>query len=118
MLRVQVAQLPDGSAFLCFARTVTGAASRWGEPPPVHVIAMGAPVSAPPTSPMPTASTSTARAARIGFFCRPYDRPDCRSRAFPPLEHRLPLDPHMARASPFRVDVRRTGFEVSTLYPQ
>ena len=29
----------------------------------------------------------------IGLSCRLCDRPDCRSRAFPPLEHRLALDP-------------------------
>ena len=40
-LQVQVAQLPDGATFLCFARCVVGRAARWGEPPPTHVIAMG-----------------------------------------------------------------------------
>src|SRR3712207_9588251 len=39
-VRVQLAQLPDGATFLCFARTVRGPAARWGEPAPVHVIAM------------------------------------------------------------------------------
>jgi predicted transcriptional regulator/DNA-binding XRE family transcriptional regulator len=33
--RVQVAQLPDGDTFLCFARAVVGRPARWGEPPPV-----------------------------------------------------------------------------------
>src|SRR5260370_24818986 len=37
VVRVQVASLPDGATFLCFARTVTGPAARWGDPPPVHV---------------------------------------------------------------------------------
>src|SRR5277367_5057569 len=36
-LRVLVAALPDGAAFLCFARTVTHPAARWGDPPPVYV---------------------------------------------------------------------------------
>ena len=34
----------------------------------------------------------------IGLSCRLCDRPDCRSRAFPPLEHRLLLDPASAGA--------------------
>ena len=34
----------------------------------------------------------------IGLSCRLCDRPDCRSRAFPPLEHRLLLDPATAGA--------------------
>ena len=109
MLRVQVAQLPDGAAFLCFARTVTGAASRWGEPPPVHVIAMGAPVSAAPDIAYADGIDLERAAVGIGLSCRLCDRPDCRSRAFPPLEHRLSLDPHMASASPFRFEVRRAG---------
>ena len=109
MLRVQVAQLPDGAAFLCFARTITGAASRWGEPPPVHVIAMGAPISAAAEMTYADGIDLDRAAVGIGLSCRLCDRQDCRSRAFPPLEHRLSLDPHMASASPFRFEVRRAG---------
>ncbi len=43
----------------------------------------------------------------IGLSCRLCDRPDCRSRAFPPLEHRLALDPGTAGASPYRFEVRK-----------
>ena len=32
-VQVQVAELPDGAAYLCFARTVTRPATRWAEPP-------------------------------------------------------------------------------------
>src|SRR6516225_3958499 len=41
VVQVQVAELPDGAAYLCFARTVTRPATHWGEPRPVHVVAMG-----------------------------------------------------------------------------
>ena len=41
VVQVQVAELPDGAAYLCFARTVTRPARAWGEPRPVHVVAMG-----------------------------------------------------------------------------
>ncbi len=37
----------------------------------------------------------------IGLSCRLCDRPDCRSRAFPPLEHRLALDPTLTSDSPY-----------------
>ena len=40
----------------------------------------------------------------IGLSCRLCDRPDCRSRAFPPLEHRLALDPLTTSASPYRFE--------------
>jgi predicted transcriptional regulator len=36
----------------------------------------------------------TGAAVGIGLSCRLCDRTDCRSRAFPPLEHRLNLDPN------------------------
>jgi predicted transcriptional regulator len=37
----------------------------------------------------------------IGLSCRLCDRPDCGSRAFPAVEHRLSLDPLTAGASPY-----------------
>jgi predicted transcriptional regulator len=42
---------------------------------------------------------------RIGLSCRLCDRPDCR-RAFPPLDHRLALDPLIATATPYRFEAR------------
>jgi hypothetical protein len=42
----------------------------------------------------------------IGLSRRLCPRPDCRSRAFPPLEHRLALDPHLAADSPYRFERR------------
>ncbi len=101
-LRVQVASLPDGATFLCFARSVTGIATAWGEPPPVHVIAMGC--DAGHAADMVYADGIDLRfaAVGIGLSCRLCDRPRCRSRAFPPLEHRLALDTHVASDSPYR----------------
>jgi predicted transcriptional regulator len=42
----------------------------------------------------------------IGLSCRLCDRADCRSRAFPPLEHRLVLDPLTSSATPYRFETR------------
>src|SRR5215831_8859170 len=41
VMQVQVAELPDGATFLCFARTVSRSARTWTEPKPTHVVAMG-----------------------------------------------------------------------------
>jgi predicted transcriptional regulator/transcriptional regulator with XRE-family HTH domain len=106
VVRVQVAALPDGSTFLCFARTITGAPAHWGEPAPVHVVAMGAPIAHAPDITYADGLDIERAAVGIGLSCRLCDRPDCRSRAFPPLEHRLALDPLMASASPFRFEAR------------
>jgi predicted transcriptional regulator/transcriptional regulator with XRE-family HTH domain len=108
-LRVQVAKLPDGAGFLCFARTVTGPAAHWGEPPPVHVVAMGCDLSRAAEVVYADGLDLERAAVGIGLSCRLCDRPDCRSRAFPPLEHRLTLDPHEESAAPFRFETRPRG---------
>ena len=35
------------------------------------------------------------------------DRQNCRSRAFPPLEHRLALDPTLGSDTPYRFEPKR-----------
>jgi predicted transcriptional regulator/transcriptional regulator with XRE-family HTH domain len=106
-VQIQVAELPDGAAFLCFARTVTRPARGWGEPRPVHVVAMGCAVGhAEEVAYADGIDLDRAKVA-IGLSCRLCDRPDCRSRAFPPLEHRLALDPNSAGVTPYRFEARR-----------
>jgi predicted transcriptional regulator/transcriptional regulator with XRE-family HTH domain len=106
-IRVQVAQLPDGATFLCFARSVTGAPAHWGEPPPVHVIAMGARIAHAGELVYADGLDLERAAVGIGLSCRLCDRQDCRSRAFPPLEHRLSLDPMTTGASEYTFEIRR-----------
>jgi predicted transcriptional regulator/transcriptional regulator with XRE-family HTH domain len=105
-VQVQIAELPDGAAYLCFARTVIRPALRWGEPRPVHVVAMGCRLVH--ASELIYADGLDLERARvgIGLSCRLCDRPDCHSRAFPPLEHRLALDPLTASATPYRFEAR------------
>jgi len=100
-MRVQVAALPDGATFLCFARTVQGPTARWGEPAPVHVVAMGCDIARAAEVVYADGLDLAGAAVGIGLSCRLCDRPDCRSRAFPPLEHRLALDPAVAGAAPY-----------------
>jgi predicted transcriptional regulator/transcriptional regulator with XRE-family HTH domain len=103
-VQVQVAELPDGAAFLCFARTVMQPVARWGEPRPTHVVAMGcAIVNAAEVVYADGLDLERARVG-IGLSCRLCDRPDCGSRAFPPLEHRLALDPLTAGATPYQFE--------------
>ncbi|HQU12523.1 MAG TPA: short-chain fatty acyl-CoA regulator family protein, partial [Acidiphilium sp.] len=45
--------------------------------------------------------------------CRLCDRPDCRSRAFPPLAHRLSLDVSTTSASPYRFEPAGGGSRTS-----
>jgi hypothetical protein len=108
-IRVQPAQLPDGAAFLCFARTVQGPPARWGEPAAVHVVAMGCDIGRAPEVVYSDGIDLETALVGIGLSCRLCDRSDCRSRAFPPLEHRLSLDPLIEGATPWRFETARTG---------
>jgi predicted transcriptional regulator/DNA-binding XRE family transcriptional regulator len=107
VVRVQVARLPDGATFLCFARAVEQPATRWGEPAPVHVLAMGCDIGHADALIYADGIDLEAAVVGIGLSCRLCDRPDCRSRAFPPLEHRLALDPLTTSASPYQFEMRQ-----------
>ena len=97
-VQVQVAELPDGAAFLCFARTVSHPGTHWGDPAPVHVVAMGCAIEH--AGEVVYADGLDLARARVGIGL------DCRSRAFPPLEHRLSLDPLITGASPYQFEKR------------
>jgi predicted transcriptional regulator/transcriptional regulator with XRE-family HTH domain len=105
--RVQIAQLPDGATFLCFARAITGRPASWGEPAPVHVVAMGCDVSHAAELVYGDGIDLRAAAVGIGLSCRLCDRQDCRSRAFPPIAHRLTVDPITTSASPYKFEVKK-----------
>jgi predicted transcriptional regulator/transcriptional regulator with XRE-family HTH domain len=107
VMQVQVAELPDGATFLCFARTVTRPAARWGEPSAVHVVAMGCSIAHADDVVYADGLDLERAKVGIGLSCRLCDRQDCRSRAFPPLEHRLVLDPNSMGTSPYRFEVTR-----------
>jgi len=102
IIRVQVAQLSEKETFLCFARSITGRPARWGEPPPVHVIAMGCDVSHAGELVYGDGLNLSTAAVGIGLSCRLCERQDCRSRAFPPIAHRLAIDPGKTSASPYQ----------------
>jgi hypothetical protein len=105
---VQVAQLPDGATFLCFARAMIAPTARWGEPPAVRIVAMGCDVAHAAEVVYSDGIDLDSAVVGIGLSCRLCDRPDCRSRAFPPLEHRLALDPMTTGTNPYRFEARRT----------
>jgi predicted transcriptional regulator/transcriptional regulator with XRE-family HTH domain len=107
VVQVQVAELPDGAAYLCFARTVTRPARGWGDPRPLNVVAMGCSLTHAEEVAYADGIDVLHAKVGIGLSCRLCDRPDCRSRAFPPLEHRLALDPNSAGVAPYRFETRR-----------
>jgi hypothetical protein len=106
-IRVQVSQLSASETFLTFARAVTGRPARWGEPPPVRVVAMGCDVRHAGEVVYGDGLDLAAAAVGIGLSCRLCDRQDCRSRAFPPIAHRLTVDPLTTSASPYNFEVKK-----------
>ncbi|WP_372616718.1 short-chain fatty acyl-CoA regulator family protein [Falsiroseomonas sp.] len=102
--QVQLAQLPDGATFLTFARAIVAPTTRWGEPAPVQVVAMGCDIGRAGEIAYADGLDLARAAVGIGLSCRLCERPDCRSRAFPPLEHRLKLDPNEDSAAPWRFE--------------
>jgi predicted transcriptional regulator len=103
-VRVQVAQLPDGATYLCFARTIVAASAHWGEPPATRVVAMGCDITRAAEIVYADGIDLQRAAVGIGLSCRLCDRQECRSRAFPPIAHRLALDVRTTSASPYRFD--------------
>lgn len=101
-IRVQIAQLSATETFLCFAKTITGRAARWGEPPPARVVALGCDISYAQEIVYGDGLDLATAAVGIGLSCRMCERQDCRSRAFPPIAHRLALSPNMTSASPYK----------------
>jgi predicted transcriptional regulator len=79
-----------------------------GEPRPIRVVAMGCALANAAEVVYADGLDLDLDRARvgIGLSCRLCDRPDCGSRAFPPLEHRLALDPLTAGASLYRFEAK------------
>src|SRR6201747_2887964 len=106
IVQVQIAELPDGAAYLCFAQAVAQPVVKWGEPRPMPVIAMRCAVANAGEVVYADGLDLDRARVGIGLSCRLCDRPDCGSRAFPPLEHRLALDPLTAGATPYAFEAK------------
>jgi len=90
-VNVQIGEFASGARFLCFARVLAARSTGWGEVTPRHVIALGCDVQHAPDIVYADGIDIAHAATPIGTACRLCDWTECRSRAFPPLGHRLPL---------------------------
>ncbi|MBB2168210.1 DUF2083 domain-containing protein [Gluconacetobacter aggeris] len=102
--QAQVAQFTDGRTFLCFARTVSGISTGWNDVQPVHAIAMGCDITRASEIVYSDRLNLQAPAIPVGISCHLCDWTECRSRAHPPLHHRLALDINRRDALPFTLD--------------
>ncbi|WP_300526786.1 short-chain fatty acyl-CoA regulator family protein [Maricaulis sp.] len=101
-IHAQSFELPDGRRFLSLARGQISPAPA-GQPPVLHAIALGCDwdhasriIHADPLS------DSAPQA--LGIACRLCERSDCAQRAFPPINRKLDVEPHVLGGSPYGFD--------------
>ncbi|OUJ16760.1 short-chain fatty acyl-CoA regulator family protein [Acetobacter sp. DsW_063] len=100
-IQVQIGSFTNGMSYLSVARTISSGVSRWGEPRPRQTVAIGCDVSRAKELVYGERLNLEAKATPIGISCHLCDWVDCRSRAFPPLAHRLTPDVNQRAALPF-----------------
>jgi predicted transcriptional regulator/DNA-binding XRE family transcriptional regulator len=97
---VEAAEMPDGSAFLCIARTVDGPQGAFDERPRRTAILLGCDLSFRDQTVYGAALPSTPPTP-IGPACRLCERAGCLARAEPPVTRPLGLDEMVTGLSAF-----------------
>ena len=105
MLRTQISKMPDGTAYLCVARTVRQSVGGFGAAHPLHAISLGCEVQHAPHLVYGDGLDvhNPNAAVPIGITCRLCERTDCEQRAFPPVHRRLGIDENVRGASFYEV---------------
>ncbi len=94
IVRTQVSKMPDGTAYLCVARTVRQSLGGFAAAHPLLAISLGCEVRyAKHLVYGDNIDVNNLNAAvPIGITCRLCERMDCDQRAFPPIHRRLGID--------------------------
>ena len=104
VIHTQLAQLPDGGAFLTIARTVQPVDAGWGAGPR-PLLAVGFGCDAKDAQHLVYGDgldlMLPKAAVPIGVSCRVCERLDCDQRAHPPMNHRLRVEEHIRRLRPY-----------------
>ncbi|WP_024795871.1 acetate metabolism transcriptional regulator RamB [Tomitella biformata] len=100
----QIAQMPDGRAYLWVARTVSRRSARYGQPAKTFAIGLGCELRHANRVVYGDGLDLTGSAATpIGSGCRVCDRDNCPQRAFPQLGRALDINEHRSTVSPYTV---------------
>jgi predicted transcriptional regulator len=104
IVRTQISRMPDGTTYLCVARTVRQSYGGFGAAHPLLAISLGCEVShAKHLVYGDNIDVHNPNAAvPIGITCRLCERMDCEQRAFPPIHRRLGIDENVRGASFYR----------------
>lgn len=99
-IRVQLSQMPEGTTFLCVARTVRRSSGGYGSPYALQSIEMGCDVQhARQLVYSDGIDLEGDAAVPVGTTCRLCDRIRCEQRAFPPLHHPLSVNENVRGVS-------------------
>jgi predicted transcriptional regulator len=105
-ISVQIAEMPDGRAYMWVARTVERRASRYGQPGKTFAIGLGCELRHAQRlvySEGLVTGDPNVPATPIGAGCRVCERDNCPQRAFPALGRALDIDEHRSTVSPYLV---------------
>ena len=104
---VQIAEMPDGRAYMWVARTVERRASRYGQPGKTFAIGLGCELRHAHrlvySEGLDVSGGPHTSATPIGAGCRVCERDNCPQRAFPALGRALDIDEHRSTVSPYLV---------------
>ena len=103
---VQHAKMPDGTAYLCLARTVTKYGGAHFRPDRHFAVGLGCEVShaAELVYSAGIDLNNSDAAVPIGVNCRVCERTDCQQRAFPPVGGRITVEKNQRRFVPYLFD--------------
>lgn len=101
IVRTQVSRMPDGTTYLCVARTVRQSMGGFGAAHPLLAISLGCEVSHAKHLVYGDSVdvNNVAAAVPIGITCRLCERMDCDQRAFPPIHRKLGIDENVRGTS-------------------
>ena len=101
IVRTQISRMPDGTTYLCVARTVRQTLGGFGAAHPLLAISLGCEVRHTPNLVYGDGLDvhNPSAAVPIGITCRLCERTDCDQRAFPAIHRRLGIDENVRGSS-------------------
>jgi predicted transcriptional regulator len=111
VVRTGLAALPDGSAYICIARSIARPGGSFGRPAQRLAIGLACEAVHVPLIVYADGIDAARResAMPIGPTCRLCERLDCAERAFPPLAQRITIDESVRGASAYVAAPPRDG---------
>ena len=105
---VQLATTPDGTTYLCVARTVSPPGGRYLGRPRAIAVGLGCEITYAGQTVYSTGIDleNIETADQIGPGCRACERTECRHRAFPPIGHPLDVGTAERGVAPYRIEIR------------